>query len=146
MNLPFLKRKQPNKETTEIDLPDIGNITNKKICPCGDPSCYLKNNFNNYYNKTANALNTTYNTGTTTGLCQEKKDAYCRVCGKSFNNYAIYNYSILKPICKDCKNKINDLLVKIIIPKNSKVHCFKCFSHINACICDGKKAIDNLKK
>lgn len=136
MNLPFLKRKQPNNETA-INLPGIGNFPNKKLCPCGNPTCNFQNNFNNYYNTAINGTTTTnYNPVTTT--VHQYKDVYCRGCGKYLNNK-------FTSVCSDCHDKIDDLLVRSIIPKNSTVHCFKCFSHIIACQCPENIAIRKLK-
>lgn len=79
----------------------------------------------------------------------------CRLCGKDMSTL---ESSILKTsydtiygiFCTGCTKTIkiqrDRELMKELVPKKSVVHCYKCFSHIRACRCKGKKAIDALKK
>jgi len=102
-------------------------------CSCGDPYCSINSN---------TSTNTNY--GSKINITQIN----CKLCGKKFKsniiNTSFFNDDL--KFCKDCKKLLVKKIASLFIPKDSKVHCFKCMSHINACECDTKKAIDNLKK
>lgn len=94
----------------------IYNTTTNNQCPCGNPSCIVTS-------------------------------AYlyiCRLCGDEFR-YKNINYSI-RNICDNCQLLSETEILKLLIPPDSRIHCFKCYSHIKACKCENNKAIDDLKK
>lgn len=65
-------------------------------------------------------------------------EEFCRLCG----NKARTNGDDL---CDSCQEKVTDEMVKSLIPKNSKVHCMKCFRHINACTCEPAQKMKELQ-
>lgn len=79
----------------------------------------------------------------------------CRLCGKDMSDLessllkASYD-TIYGIFCSGCTKTIkiqrDREFMKELVPEKSVVHCYKCFSHIRACRCKGKKAIDALRK
>ena len=68
----------------------------------------------------------------------------CRLCGKT---------NSIKPLCESCYGSVLDDLIKNEIFRRvqtqneaEKVYCMQCFSHIEACLCKEKSALDSLKK
>ena len=105
---------------------------------CGDP---------NYKFSPVNTM-TELSTNTFTSSSWKIQIISCKLCGKEFKpntiNTSFFNYGL--KFCKDCEKLLVEKIASLLIPKDSKVHCFKCMSHINACECNTKKAMDNLKK
>ena len=62
---------------------------------------------------------------------------YCRLCGEE----VVYRDTTM---CLGCYKKMEDDYIRKAIPKNSKVHCYKCFSHIKACKCPSSEKLREL--
>lgn len=67
--------------------------------------------------------------------------SFCLLCGESCNTGT--------ELCNTCYLKFYALqrleTIKKLINPDSKVHCFTCYSHINACKCPKKTKLDELK-
>lgn len=73
---------------------------------------------------------------------KKSKDIFCALCGNE-SSYPDFDGLFL---CNDCVSKHWGKWIKAQIPKNSKVHCQKCYRHINACICPSTKNLRSIMK
>lgn len=68
----------------------------------------------------------------------------CRFCGKN-KIYGLIKKGEKAQLCEDCfRDLIVEKIVKEAIPDLPE-YCKECFSHITACICPKKQAMDKLK-
>lgn len=69
---------------------------------------------------------------------------YCRWCGKdvSENGYEVIEFRA----CEDCTRSVFEKIFIQGLPLIPEVSCQTCKSHINACICPNKQALNNLKQ
>lgn len=71
---------------------------------------------------------------------------YCRVCGEKNEELTPGHHKTIPTLCISCDEKFVQGVLEKMIPLSSKVHCNQCRSHIKACICSTKNALENLKK
>ena len=69
----------------------------------------------------------------------EESDGFCRICGDK-------NYGNITGICEGCAKKFWEDHIRKSIPKDSKVHFFKCWSHIKACKCKDTEKLRDISK
>ena len=105
------------------------------------------------------------------GDASEAPKRYCRLCGKemgngdswkgisgnAFNDTNIFNglpkksdnppqESDFAGICENCYKRIFEKAIGEMIPEKDINYCLDCKSHINACKCPKKKALEDLRK
>lgn len=72
---------------------------------------------------------------------KNSREEHCRSCGKK--------EQLSGSLCTVCNKKIAEIelqkKLKMLIPLESEVHCYSCFSHISGCICEKKTKLDALK-
>lgn len=81
----------------------------------------------------------------------EYTNHHCHLCGgKGNTGSSFFGQSLCVFLCGDCECKVAEEFRKIIfsrlIPKDSKKHCDKCLSHLNACSCEETVALDKLER
>lgn len=68
------------------------------------------------------------------------KPNYCRGCGKETERGRDASR------CRECDKMVTDMLNRMLIESktNKDEFCLTCYSHIKACSCPNKQALDNL--
>ena len=87
------------------------------------------------------------NTAANTGYPITVTEGRCRMCGNRWTwmQEGVFDIRMEIKCCNDCTARVINRLADAVIPEFTKLLCETCRSHIDACACPNKKAVQKLK-